>query len=91
MEYFAAAAGLPTSAPQIICSQFSSNTPTISYKGPVPQAWTDYCLVMGGHWVYNPEPRTILPHPNIWTLEEILELHSSPPLCENITSITPEE
>eukprot|EP00972_Heterocapsa_arctica_P051414 7563276-Heterocapsa_arctica.AAC.1 len=48
-EYFAAAAGLPTSAPQMICSQFSSSTPTISYKGPVPQACTDYCLVMGAH------------------------------------------
>eukprot|EP00972_Heterocapsa_arctica_P009040 1331359-Heterocapsa_arctica.AAC.1 len=33
---------------------------------------------MGGHWVFNPVSRPILPHPDIWTLTEILELHSAP-------------
>eukprot|EP00972_Heterocapsa_arctica_P035889 5279528-Heterocapsa_arctica.AAC.1 len=46
---------------------------------------------MGGRWVYNPVPRPILPHPNTWTLDGILELHSSPLVCEISTSIAPEE
>eukprot|EP00972_Heterocapsa_arctica_P105989 15612197-Heterocapsa_arctica.AAC.1 len=76
MEYFAAASGLPISSPRSASLHNSSDTPTISHQGPVPQSWTDYCLVMGGHWVYNPAQRPILPRPNTWTLEEILELHS---------------
>eukprot|EP00972_Heterocapsa_arctica_P004832 716407-Heterocapsa_arctica.AAC.1 len=49
-EYFAAASGLPNSAPRSASLHNSSDTSTISHKGPVPQSWTDYCLVMGGHW-----------------------------------------
>eukprot|EP00972_Heterocapsa_arctica_P096278 14204941-Heterocapsa_arctica.AAC.1 len=78
-EYFSAAAGLPSGAPQKVRSQFSSNASIISYKGPVPQAWTDYCLVMGGHWAYASNPREVLPHPNTWTPSGILELHQSHP------------
>eukprot|EP00972_Heterocapsa_arctica_P056153 8284538-Heterocapsa_arctica.AAC.1 len=46
---------------------------------------------MGGHWVYNPAPRPILPHPNTCTLEEILELHSAPFYRKNRPCISPEE
>eukprot|EP00972_Heterocapsa_arctica_P104504 15399997-Heterocapsa_arctica.AAC.1 len=46
---------------------------------------------MGGHWVYNPAPRPILPPPNTWTLEEILELNSAPFARENSPCIFPEE
>eukprot|EP00972_Heterocapsa_arctica_P059097 8713285-Heterocapsa_arctica.AAC.1 len=51
-QYFSAAAGLPSGVPQIVKSQFSLRAPAISYKGPVPQAWTDYSLVLSGQWVH---------------------------------------
>eukprot|EP00972_Heterocapsa_arctica_P076979 11352319-Heterocapsa_arctica.AAC.1 len=75
---FSAAAGLPTGAPQIVMSQFSSSSPIKSYKGPVPQAWTDYCLVMGGHWVYNPVTQPVLPIPTSGLCQEYWSFTAHP-------------